>query len=106
MRVFRVRAYGKGGSASSQNDYQVVGHRAHGPGVLVLEEGSGWLIAENGSRQEISAKTVVMWDAGDWVEFGTNNSSLFKFRDYWETVESDQDWQARANEAFGGRASG
>ena len=82
---------------------QVVGYRAPGPGVLVVQEGTGWVMRQDGSRENIDAKSVVMWDTGDWVEYGSDGA--FKTCDYWAATEPWEEWQARASEIFGSGGS-
>jgi hypothetical protein len=54
---------------------QIAGYRAPGLGVLVVQEGVGWMARHDGSRENIGATSVVMWDTGDWVEYGSDGGS-------------------------------
>jgi len=37
---------------------------------MVVQNGSRWVTCPDGSREDIDAKSVVIWDTGDWVEHG------------------------------------
>jgi hypothetical protein len=43
-----------------------------GLGVLVVKEETGWVLRQDGSREDIDAMSVVTWDTGDWVEYGSD----------------------------------
>ena len=103
MRTFQVKAYGQTGFASHPDSIEarIHGYRALGSGVLVVEEGSGWVTLQDGSRQDLSAKSVILWETGDWVEYGSNGPSGFQAREYWAAVERAEDSQARLDEIFG-----
>jgi hypothetical protein len=59
---------------------------------------------QDGSREEIAAKSVVEWDTGDWVEYGSNGP--LKTCNYWAATEPLEEWEARAAEIFGPGDSG
>ena len=40
--------------------------------VLVVREGSAWVQREDSTRETVGAKSVVMYDAGDWIEYGSD----------------------------------
>jgi hypothetical protein len=61
----------------------VAGFRAPGQVCLILQNGSGWLISENGERLPIEAKAVVLWEPGDWVEYETAGGSESEADIYW-----------------------
>jgi hypothetical protein len=82
---------------------QVVGYRAPGAGVLVVEEGVGWVMRQDGSRENVRAKSVVIWDTGDWVEYGSDGG--FKACSYWADQEPWQEWEAQVSEIFGSGGS-
>jgi hypothetical protein len=42
--------------------------------VLVVREGSGWVVRQDGTREPVSAKTVITDQGGEWVEFGSDES--------------------------------
>jgi hypothetical protein len=48
----------------------------HAPGriVLVVQQGTGWALREDGGREVLDAKSVVLYDTGEWVEYGSDGS--------------------------------
>ena len=48
----------------------------HAPGgiVLVVQQGTGWALREDGSREVLDAKSVVVYETGEWVEYGSDGS--------------------------------
>jgi hypothetical protein len=48
---------------------------------LVVQEGAGWVMRQDGTREALSAKSVVMWDAGEWVGYGSDDG--LKAEEYW-----------------------
>ena len=79
------------------------GIRAPGPMVLVVQEGTGWVKRKDGSRETIEAQSVVIFEAGDWFEYGANNNgnSRFKVDIYWETGLSEEEQKAIFAAIFG-----
>jgi len=104
MRLFDVKAYGK--TAMLAHPDRVVstvgGFRAPGPGVLVIEEGNVWVALADGSRQNVSAKSVVVYEADDWVEYCSYGPQPFRTRNYWAAAEPFEDSERRLEEIFGG----
>jgi len=98
MFTFKVKAWGQADYAGPGKS-QIVGYRAPGRGVLVVQEGTGWVARQDGSRENIGAKSVVMWETGDWVEYGSDGG--FKTCDYWAATEPLEEWEARVAEIFG-----
>jgi hypothetical protein len=43
--------------------------------VLVVREGTAWVQREDSTRETVGARSVVVYDAGDWVEWGSDGSS-------------------------------
>lgn len=82
---------------------QVQGHGLRVPGrvVMLLQQGSGWVMRQDGTREEIAAENVVIWDDGEWMEYGSDGSSEFKAEFYWAAVLSEEAWAARMSEIFG-----
>jgi hypothetical protein len=70
------------------------GFRAPGPIVMVLQEGTGWVLRQDGSRETVEGPSVVIFDTGDWFEYGTNSNSGVKIDSYWETDLSEEEWKA------------
>ena len=48
----------------------------HAPGrtVLVVRQGTGWAANQDTGRHALEAKSVVVYEAGDWVEYGSDGS--------------------------------
>jgi hypothetical protein len=44
---------------------------------------------------------VAVFEAGDWFEYGYDDTSGFKADNYWEADLPDDDWTAIFAEAFG-----
>jgi hypothetical protein len=82
------------------------GIRAPGRIVMALREGSCWVQLQDGARENLGAKSVVIWEPGDWVEYGFNTGEGFKAQSYWEEDLSDEQWQAVFADAFGPDAVG
>jgi hypothetical protein len=103
MDAFAVRSFGSHGATPhpQAGSFQIHGYRAPGSGVLVVEEDRGWVRRADGSREDVAAPTVVMWDAGDWVEYGSDGTFPFRTRDYWAATLPEEESQARLNEIFG-----
>jgi hypothetical protein len=82
------------------------GTRAHGiraPGriVMVVREGSGWVLLQDGTRENLTATSVVTWEPGEWVEYGADAGEGWKTESYWAEDLSDDEWKAVFAEAFG-----
>lgn len=75
---FEANAHGGG---EHRSDWQVVAFRAAAPTVMVLEDGSLWIMDQEGVRHTLNAPSVVSWDTGDWVAYGSEGRT--KFKDYW-----------------------
>jgi hypothetical protein len=76
MQTFKVRLWERlesppqgpfGGVAET-------GFRAPGRMVLVVREGTAWVQREDGTRETAGARSVVTYDVGDWVEYGSDGS--------------------------------
>ncbi len=65
----------------------------------MVQDGTGWIKRQDGSREVIEGPSVVLWDAGDWVEYG--GDSGFQTRDYWAATEPEEELQARLSQIFG-----
>jgi hypothetical protein len=98
MRRFEVMEY-KASAGGPGGKYQVLGHRAPGDGVLVVQEGTGWVMGHDGTREAVSAKSVVMWGAGEWVEYGSDDG--LKAEEYWAVQEPEGAAEARLAAVFG-----
>lgn len=42
--------------------------------VLVVQQGTGWALREDGGREALDAKRVMLYDTGAWVEYGSDSS--------------------------------
>jgi|SRR5579859_8093147 len=98
MRRFDVREH-RTNAASPGGRYQVLGYRAIGAGVLVVQEGTGWVMGQDGTREAIAARSVVLWDAGEWVEYGSEDG--LESEEYWEAREPEGAAEARLAAFFG-----
>lgn len=88
-----------------------VGDRAYGlraPGhiVMVVHEGSGWVLRQDGTREDLSAESVVIWNPGDWVEYGSDSGGKFKSESYWAADLSEEEWTDIFAQEFGSEAPG
>ncbi len=59
--------------SDSRGPFGVEGFRAPGRMVLVVRGGT-WVRREDGTRETAGAESVVIYDAGDWVEYGSDGS--------------------------------
>lgn len=107
MQTFKVMRY-EGVEYPPMQFSQIRGHGVRAPGrvIMVLQEGSGWVMRQNGVREDIAAKTVVFWDADDWMEYGSDGCDKFKAESYWSADFSEEEWAARMAEIFGSEAPG
>jgi hypothetical protein len=87
---------------SSLRPGQAGGHGFRAPGrmVMVLRDGSGWVMSQDGAPEPVVAVTVVAWDAGDWVAYGSDGSSEFKADLYWATDMPENQRAAGLSETF------
>src|SRR5262249_43489164 len=98
MRWFAVSEYGTNGGIPGTK-YRVLGRHAPGAGVLVVQEGTGWGMGQAGTGEAISAKAVVVWAAGAWVEYGRDDGLMAE--EYWAAHEPGEIAQARLAAVFG-----
>jgi hypothetical protein len=68
---------------------------------MVVQEGSCWVQRDDGSRENLTAKSVVIWEPGDWVEHGSDPGEGYKTESYWSEDFTDDEWRAIFAEAFG-----
>jgi len=80
---------------------QVHGVRAPGRIVMVVREGSAWVLLEDGSRKNLIAPSVVTWEPGEWVEYGSNTGEGCKTESYGAEDFSEEQWKAIFAEVFG-----
>jgi hypothetical protein len=81
--------------------HEVQGARTPGARSRRLGSAGGHRLGagQDGTRVAIAAKTVVMWDAGEWVEYGSDDG--LKAEEYWAVQEPEGAAQARLAAAFG-----
>jgi hypothetical protein len=96
MRQFEVRDYRTSASPPGVR-FRATGRRAVGAGVLVVQEGAGWVMGQDGTREAIRAKSVVMWDAGEWVEYGSDDG--LRAEEYWAVAEPEEAAEIRLTAA-------
>jgi hypothetical protein len=94
------------GPSPEAGEGRVHGVRAPGRIVMVVREGSGWVRRQDGSREGLTATSVVIWEPGEWVEYGSNAGEGFESESYWAEDLSEQEWKAVLAEAFGPDAVG
>jgi hypothetical protein len=76
---------------------------------MVIQEGSCWVRRDDGSREDLPAKSVVIWEPGEWVEYGGEGGEGgegYKIESYWAQDLSEEEWKAIFAEAFGPDAVG
>jgi hypothetical protein len=73
---------------------------------MVMQEGSCWVRRADGSREDLTPRSVVIWEPGEWVEYGGDGGEGYKIESYWEQDLSEEEWRARFVEAFGPDAFG
>jgi AraC-like ligand binding domain len=79
------------------------GLRAPGPIVMVVREGTCWVRRDDGSRVDLDAQSVVVWEPGEWVEYGSDGGG-FEVERYWAEDLSEDEWKAIFAEVFGPEA--
>jgi hypothetical protein len=82
-------------------------HAVRAPGriVMVVHEGSCWVQRDDGSREDLTAKSVVVWEPGERVEYGTGSEGC-KIESYWAGDFPENEWKAIFAEVFGPDAIG
>jgi len=98
MLSFQVKEHGTS-SCTAGTKTHVLGRAAPGNGVLIIQDGSAWVARQDGTRAAVNAKSVVFYETGDWVEYGT--SDWFKAEEYWAASEPEGTAEARLAAAFG-----
>jgi hypothetical protein len=80
---------------------RVHGLRAPGRIVMVVREGAGWVLLQDGTREDVTATSVVIWEPGEWVEYGSNAGEGWKSESYWAEDLSEEEWKAVFAEVSG-----
>jgi hypothetical protein len=81
------------------------GFRAPGHMIMVVRDGSGWVMNQDGVPEPVDAVTVVAWDAGDWVAYGSDGSGEFKADLYWATDMTEDQRGGDLSGVFGHRSN-
>lgn len=100
MQMFKVARWEhlpRQGAAS-----QSYGFQAPGPIVLIVKEGSAWVLREDGTRTTVTGRSVVIYSAGDRVEYGGDGDQ--EIETYWATDLSEEEWKVRLAAVFGPEA--
>jgi hypothetical protein len=80
--VLKFEANSRGGSQHlGDSSWWVEGFRTAAPMVMAIEDGSVWVVNQEGVRRTLNAPSVVVWDTGEWVEYGSEGPA--KIKDYW-----------------------
>lgn len=87
-----------------RGQWRIHGRRTPGRVVMVIQEGSCWVLRDDGTREDLTAKSVVIWEPGEWVEYGGEGSESYKIEGYWSQDLSEEEWKAMFVEAFGPEA--
>ena len=76
MQTFKVRHWECLESPPQESFWGVAepGFQAPGRMVLVVREGTAWVQRDDSTRETVGAKSVVMFDDGEWVEYGSDGS--------------------------------
>ena len=107
MQTFKARRVeGVDHPPNPWREGQKQGVRAPGRIVMVVQEGSCWVRLQDSTRKNLTAKSVVIWEPGEWVEHGSITGEGYKTESYWAEDLSEQEWQAVFAAAFGPDAVG
>jgi hypothetical protein len=96
METFKVRFWERLESPPQELFGGVVdvGFRAPGRMILMVREGTAWIQREDGTREIAGARSVVIYDAGDWVEYGSDGSGEAFQAELYGAAELSGDQQA------------
>ncbi len=83
-----------------RGQWRTHGRRTPGRVVMVIQEGSCWVRRDDGSREDLTAKSVVIWEPGEWVEYGGEGGEGYQLESYWAQDLSEEEWKAIFAEAF------
>jgi hypothetical protein len=42
--------------------------------ILIVQEGAAWVMGQDGTRETVEARTVVIYEAGDRIEYASDGS--------------------------------
>jgi len=72
------------------------GFQAPGRMILVVREGTAWVQREDSTCETVGAKSMVTFEAGEWVEYGSDGSGeAFQAELYGAAEFSSEQWAAR-----------
>lgn len=108
MQTFKVRLWERLESPPQEPFGGVVeaGFQAAGRMVLVVREGTAWVQRHDSTRETVGAKSVVIYDAGDWVEYGSDGSGGAFQAELYGAAEFSTEQQAARLARFFGQAGG
>jgi hypothetical protein len=89
-----------------RGQWRTHGRRTPGRVVMVIQEGSCWVRRDDGAREDLTAKSVVIWEPGEWVEYGGDGGEGHQVESYWAQDLSEEKWKAIFAGAFGPDAVG
>ena len=102
MQTFKVkRVDGEDAPPGPWHGSRSHGLRAPGPIVMMVQEGTCWVRRDDGSREDLDAQSVVIWEPGEWVEHGSDGGGAYKIERYWAEDLSEEEWKAHLAEVFG-----
>ena len=80
MLKFEANSHGSAEQHGS-GSWRIKGFRAASPIVMVVESGSVWVPDQGGVRHTLNAPSVVAWQTGEWVAYGSDGPASIK--EYW-----------------------
>jgi hypothetical protein len=86
MLRFEVNSRGSS-EHHGHGSWWVEGFRAAAPVIAVIEDDSVWVADQQGARHAVNAPSVVAWDTGEWVQYGSEGPA--KIKDYWAPRVAD-----------------
>jgi hypothetical protein len=107
MQTFKVKRV-DGEDAPPGTGHRSRSHGLHAPGLIVMmvREGTCWVRRDDGSREDLDAQSVVIWEPDEWVEYGSDVGGAYKIERYWAEDLSEEEWKAHLAEVFGPEAVG
>jgi hypothetical protein len=108
MQTFKATRVERADAPPNPHGGQWRSHGLRTPGrvVMVIQEGSCWVRRDDGTRENLTGKSVVIWEPGEWVEYGGAGGDGYKIESYWAQDLSEEEWKAIFAEAFGPDAVG
>jgi len=106
MQTFKVRRWERLESPPQEPFGGVVepGFQAPGRMALVVREGTAWIQREDSTRETVGAKSAVTYDAGDWIEYGSDGSGGAFQAELYGAAEFSGEQQAARLARFLGQA--